>query len=520
LQRVAAAKLASLKSSRSTEWTAPATCEEFFRDQLKLDISAAQWVFVRVAFDRVDPIDLAPEDRAVAAIMFGPCERIAPASKSVIAQLKGQRCGGTWLWSLFLLYRALTADLSRLAAGEVGFAAIVAPAMEQAKQSINYIVGALDVLGLASWRTSTLAESITLKRPDGHRVTMQVFAASRGGVATRSRSYIGALLDEACFFRAADSGVVNDQEIYRSIASRVMVGGTLGLVSTAFAEQGLLWDLLKRNLGVPGGELTGRHETALACITPTLVLRDDEKIKADEARDRILDPENAAREYDCIPLSQNTAAFFANAELLAAQARGKDLTEEILPNGAVMIGAGIDTGLVRDASALVVCHLVGDRYTVALSREQRPKPGAPLKLSEVCAYYREDLGRHRCYQATADVHEFEASKEYLDGIELLEAPTGISGKQEAYTLVRTLLREDRLTIPPGETNDRLVEQLRNVMSKPVDGGKLRITSPRGRGGHGDLASALVNAVWQLHAASGANAQYDPQFDAYLPDLRI
>ncbi len=41
----------------------------------------------------------------------------------------------------------------------------------------------------------------------------------------------------------------------------------------------------------------------------------------------------------------------------------------------------------------------------------------------------------------------------------------------------------------------LIRQLREVQGRAVAGGGLSITSPRRKGGHGDLASAYVGAVW-------------------------
>jgi len=483
----------------AAEWVAPATCEEFFRDNLKLDITVAQWVLVKVLFDRVDPVDLTPTDRALAALMFGDCDRINPAARHTVAMLKGARVGGTWLWSLYLLYRAITADLSRLAAGEVAFCPIVCERMRLGRQTINYVRGALLVAGIDSFRTNNATDSVALMRPDGGRVTIEVFAASAGGASVRGKSFVAALLDEACFFRSAESGIVNDDEIYRAVSPRVMSGGTLGIISTAWAEEGLLWDLVKRNLGTPGGELNAKHETALACITPTEILRNDDKIKADIATARTIDPESAAREFDCIPLAQNTSKFFALPELRHAETLGVDLESHITPHGAE-VGCGLDTGLVNDSSALVAVHLEDEVFTVACVLERRPTPAEPLKLSEVCKAYSEELARQHCYRATADVHEFEASKEYLPDIELIPAPTGLAGKQEAYTLLRTIIREKKLRLPPG--NEKLIKQLSEVVAKPADGGKLRIWSPRTRGGHGDLVSALVNAVWQLHQDSG------------------
>jgi hypothetical protein len=280
-----------------------------------------------------------------------------------------------------------------------------------------------------------------------------------------------------------------------------MAGGTLGIVSTAWAEEGLLWTLVTKNLGVPGSELTGKHETALACITPTELLRQDPQIKADIAIARATDPESAAREFDCIPLAKNTSAFFGSGEIKEAVQLGTGLGDDLAPPSNASVGVGIDTGLVTDSSALVAVHLQDRVYTVARVIERQPSRGNPLKLSQVCAEYLQEMRRQRCYRATADQYEFEASKEYLSGIELLPAPTGLAGKSEAYTFVRQLIREGKLRIPAGHT--KLITQLGEVVSKPAEGGKLRIWSPRNKGGHGDLVSALVNACWQLHESSGS-----------------
>jgi hypothetical protein len=485
----------------STDWIKPASCEDFFRRDLRLELTLAQWVLIRVVFDRVDPVDLATdEERDIAVVMFGKVERVSAQARHTVAMLKGARVGGTWLWSLYLLYRALTADLSRLAPGEKAFAPIVCERKELGEQSINYIKGALVVAGLRHLQQNDAVESVKIRRHDGLDVTIKVYAAARGGAAVRGKSFVGALLDEACFFRAKDSGVVNDLEIYRAVSPRVMAGGMLGIVSTAWAEEGLLWDLVLQNLGRPGEELVAKHETALACITPTELLRNDDKIKADIAIARNADPESAAREFDCIPLSTNTSRFFGEPELRAAVI--KDLSLEILPERGQSVGIGLDTGLVRDSSSVVAVHLDDDGiYTVAAVEERKPTAQKPLKLSEVCAAYLEVMTRQNAWEAVADQHEFEASKEYLESIELIPAPGGQSGKQESYTLVRNLLRERRIHIPA--CHEKLLKQLREVTCKPIDGGNLKIWSPRNKGGHGDIVSSLVNAIWYLHENDGS-----------------
>ena len=77
---------------------------------------------------------------------------------------------------------------------------------------------------------------------------------------------------------------------------------------------------------------------------------------------------------------------------------------------------------------------------------------------------------------------------------LCTPPGGHEGKEECHTLARDMLREGRVRIPPAATN--LVHQLRAIVAKPTSGGRLAISAPRSpRGGHGDLASAAILALW-------------------------
>jgi hypothetical protein len=138
----------------------------------------------------------------------------------------------------------------------------------------------------------------------------------------------------------------------------------------------------------------------------------------------------------------------------------------------------------------------GDAFTVAEVIELRPKAGAPLKLSEVCGTYANLMKRHGVFDAMADQHELEPGREHLQplGVSLKAVPGGNAGKFAGYTKLRNLLNEGRFRIPAGQV--RLLKQLREVCSRPLPGGSLKIWSPR-RGGHGDLVSALMNAVWTL-----------------------
>jgi hypothetical protein len=491
-------RLEELKAQEGAEKASKAlqisSCEQFFRETLKFgeeQLSPAQWVFVRVVFDRVDPKDLkTEEERAHARKLFGDVDEIPSNARHVVAMLKGLRVGGTWLWSLFLLYRALTADFSRLAPGEHGFGIIVGPLLSNSYQSIKYIKGAIEVAGLKAIQLNDAIESVIIKRPNDGRIAEIICqAASAGGKSGRSRSYFAALLDEAAFFRSAGDGVLNDQDIYDAIAPRVMAGGTLGLVSTVWAEAGLLWSRVKANLGAP--------KNALACICRTLDMREDQKIRDDYEIAVADDPEKAAREFDCVPLSSDTGAFFEGHTITAAIAKAAELGVVLgmpPPVGAI-VGAGADLGIVNDSAACAVVHRQQGIYRLADLKEEKPTKSEPLKLKALGETFSKFLLAHGKTYAFADQHEFEAGKENMEphGCTLEAVPAGQQGKFEVFTAVRELFRQGLIAIPASE--EKLILQLREVMSRPVSGGGLKIWSPRKVSGHGDDADAFVRAVW-------------------------
>jgi hypothetical protein len=262
----------------------------------------------------------------------------------------------------------------------------------------------------------------------------------------------------------------------------------------------LLWDRVQQNFGKP--------ESCLAVIAPTLTMREDDRIRQIVEEERERDPENAAREFDCVPLGQGTGLFYDSSALKAAEDSSLPLVT-LPPRGErIIVGCGVDTGLVSDSSAAVVCHRVGNVYTLAEIVELRPNKGNPLKLSDVCTTYAHLMRRHGVRIALADHHELEASKEHLaeHRVSLEAAPSGNQGKFEVYQATRSLLNEGNLRIPSGMK--KLIRQLREVHSKPLPGGGLRIWSPRNKSGHGDLASAAVLAIY--HATSIGTTRLVPR----------
>lgn len=444
-----------------------------------------QKVLWQVLADGVDPKDLSANDRELARLLFGDVDAVPAEARTVVALLKGARIGGTYFGSLFLLYLGLTVDLSVLGTGEVGFGVIVAPDMKTARQGLRYIIGAIqsttEIASLLVGKPG--ADSVTLQRSDGRVITLEVLAASVGGSSLRGRSYFGVLLDESCFFRDQVSGAVNDLDLYRATSPRIIPGGRMLVVSTAWAERGLLWDLVQKNYGNP--------TTALAAIAPTMLVLPTERNRIAYEEELERDPDNAAREFGCKPLDGSTSVFFDSGALSGALV--DDLIVRPEP-GDVTIGA-IDTGFRRDPSSLVIVTKRAERIIVADVVEVRPEKGKALVPSVVLGQFAQVLGAHKARWVVADNHYIETVREHLSQFSIIEHPGGAPGKAEVYTATRDALRERKVEIP--QPHKRIVRQLQDVSVKAMPGGGLQISSPRRAGSHGDIASAFCAAVWYV-----------------------
>lgn len=457
---------------------------EFLYTVLRVQITPAQRVLCAVCFDDVDPVDLNEADREIARLLFGDIETIPSKARHVIAWLKGARMGGTWLWSLYLLYAALTVEL-RLQPGEMAFAPIVAPNMKTARQGMRFALGAANSTPeIAELIESDGVDGFTLRRRDGQLVSIECIAASRGGASIRGRSMVAALMDEASFFFDEAAGVVNDSEIYRAISPRIVPGGKMGIISTAWIDTGLLWDLVEKNHADP--------TTCIAAIAPTLLMRDDEHTRQVVENQRELDPDNARREFDCEAGGAGAAQFFGAKELEGALDRGLAATPAIEPGWTATIGA--DLGLVRDSSAVVAVHSHRDgRRIMADALEFRPTKSKALRLAEIMPKIALFASMHGQKLILADHHLLTEARQHLPpGFILRPIAGGQDAKVARHVRARATFKDRRVRIPG--VFARVIAQLGDIVAKPQPGGGTQITQARRRGSHGDLAAALIVAL--------------------------
>lgn len=458
---------------------------------LRVRLTLGQRVVCLIAYDGLEPRDLDGEERELARQIFGDVDVIPPESRAVFVAVCGARGGKSYvLCALRLLHLALTLPLAALAPGEVASGLIVAPDLRLARQCLRYARGAAKATPAIEAKVlSDSADGFVLQREGGRTVAIEALPATRGGSALRGRSLVGAVLDEAAFFRDEDYSV-NDTEIFKAVAPRVMPEGQVIIGSTPWAEGiGLLFDLFSKNHGAP--------TTALAAHAPTLLLRSDPRTRAMVERERERDPDNALREFDAQFMTAGTGLFFDPSAI--DRAVDTSASFPLVHAPAAVVAAGADFGFRSDSSALAIARLEDGAYRVANVIELRPERGKPLVPSAVVARFADEAKVYGCTSVVADRHYEEAIREHLatHALRLVPAPDGLAGKVETYTRVKALLNEGRVRLP---NHRRLLDQLKAITSKPTPGGGLTISSPRRGGSHGDLVSAFVLALASLPSA--------------------
>lgn len=394
------------------------------------------------------------------------------------------------------IHAAFTVPLPTLSRGEHAVALIVSSELVFAHQALSFVKGYIeDSPELRACVVGEIGtEKLTIRRPhDGKLVDIRVRAAGKGGKGGRGATLVFAGLDEACFFDS-EGAAVSDKEIDRAVLQRLVPGAQRWMVSTPWVEgEGALEELMAADFG--------RHEHNLCVQAPTRALNPtwdpDHTI---EAPLREADPENAAREIDAKPLSGGVSTWFSKDALEAAVVDSLPQLGAYVPHREYF--AAGDFAFKRNSSTLAIVAKDGDTLTLVSLREIKPEPGAPLKPSAVCAEFAADLKRFRIGEVACDSHEREEVNDELAsfGISAVPLPEGQAGKIDQYKAARTAFHEGRARMPK---HQRALTQLKAVKSKPLPGGGLSITSPTRAGAHGDIASAIVGALWA--ATDGARA---------------
>lgn len=468
---------------------------DFCAKVLKLNLTLGQRVIAKVAFGNWDPVDLPPEEQDIALKLFGGLDRVQDSAKKYVLMRLGRGSGKTTLVAAFALFVCLTSDLSVCGPGDTPYFIVVAPDKETAKLSIRMAREmARGNPAIERLVVNDKDQMIQIRRPDGRLVRIEAFAATRGGSAVRSRTIMGFLLEEAEFFTSSGEDrdyAVNDRDIFRALKPRLLPAGKGMMISTPWPVETLMGEMFDRNWG--------KCIDAVAILAPTLLVRGEHAHVVEMVEDELQkDPENARRELFCELDGFSGGEFFD----LNALSTSKEPTQSfpLAYNPKWPTAIGCDLGFTGDSSAIVVVQYDGKYYRMVHADELRPKPGKPLKPSEVIGKFITVVKRYGAAGVVADSHYKEVLREHLTaaGLTVFNAPEGSRGKSEVYQRARAVTHEGLVKLPESAITNRLINQAKMVTSKAAPGGSVTIRTPRKIGmGHGDIVSAWVLAVHRL-----------------------
>lgn len=482
------------------------TLEQFVESPTlgSLPISAAQRALCRAA----DGLAVTHLDAANLHFHFGAETMSRHTMPRVVVVRTGVRAAKSLIAALALILRSLTCQLRRtpehpderpgadgligVRPGELVRGLIVAPALSLSRAPFAHVVGAMKASPVLSRYLAKppLEQSILLRRDDGAEVLIEMVAASGGGKNIRSTWLTGAVFDEADF-HDEDGAAVNLREQYQATVTRLLHGGQTWVVSSPWDDSGEFNELFTESFGRPGRTVSF-HSDSLS-MNPTLN-------RADIEAERRRDPENAAREYDAVPLASGSLQFFPKAAIDAAMADGRD--ESLRPNDAPHWG-GVDLGLRKNSSALALARRVGDKVVLAYHEELIPARGAHLKPGEVCRSFAATALRYRCLSIRGDSHYADTAHEEFPKVRAPwdggawcaydEWQPSSANQADAFSRFRTMMLEGKLEL----TRDpRLRKQIEDTKFKKGPNG-IQVVLPKHGAAHGDLLMAVVLACVQV-----------------------
>lgn len=452
---------------------------------------AEDWRAWRVALKALFALPM-DEDELV---LFRECtgREVPPAEPSAEAYwIIGRRGGKSRVAALVAVYLALFKDYSHvLVPGEPGVVLVVAQDVPSGDIILGYVRALLasvpEVQGLV---LSDIDGEIML----ANGTTVSVRAANYRAV--RSRTYIGALADEACFWWVARDSANPDVEVLGAIRPGLATtGGPLVVLSSPFSEEGAVWEAHRDHYGktglVEGVGPEGEPVTAprpLIWQAPTLRMNPNNKaLRARVRAAYATDPGAASAEYGGL-FRQVTEGFLPKELIAAAVATGVEALpyHPSYPHRAAFDPA---SGTGADSATLSIARLVDGVSELALLKEWRP----PFDPAEAI---REAAGLIKSYSLTAVSGDRWAKGLVSD----LFVQNGVAyqftdrSTSQFYSQLPPLLASRAVRLLDSE---RLVRQMAALRRKLGSQGQEQVTHP-GKA-HDDCANSAAVALVLVRA---------------------
>lgn len=180
------------------------------------------------------------------------------------------RSGKSLLMAASAIWASQNINVERCGPGEIPRYSIISISLDNAKATLMHLLGALkrpklsrlriDDKELGKWSdwreivkesSADLVGSVFLWHPTGRPIEIRVVAGKRAGGSTVSRWSAGCGLDEAPRMVGASEGVVNYDDIRRSVLGRLLPGAQLFSMGSPWASLGPVFDAVQEWWGQP-----------------------------------------------------------------------------------------------------------------------------------------------------------------------------------------------------------------------------------------------------------------------------
>lgn len=486
VQQLAKAELARREQAAKREeemlreWADKLTLEDVFVRYASIQASPLQLAICRAADGR--PLDGVLSDRELREY-FGVTseEALSHIDPTIVELVCGVRGGKTFLSACGAIRGAIRARCSHLQPHEMPRCPIIAPNVDNAKQTFDVLKGILEGSEvLSNLIVHKTANTITIRRPDGRRIQFVVVAANRGGIALRSRWLAGAVFEEVAFFPSdIDGKVVNAEELLRAAETRLLPNTQAWLVSSPNGPQGLLYELHRQYWGQPGRFLVVQAPTR--ALNPTFP---KESIEALRKRD----PDAAARDHDAAWIS--AVSSFLDAATVDGCRRLEPI--ELEPREDATYTASMDPATRGNAYTLVLVETIEDMHRVALTRQWQGSRAAPLSPKGVLIEMAGVLRPYNVREVLTDQWSIDAIRDLAEDeevqLDIVEVTQTSASKWDAMQGMKTLLLEKRLDCGP----EPLMRADLLALKKTVTPSGPKVEAPKtANGRHADFASCLA-----------------------------
>jgi hypothetical protein len=366
-----------------------------------------------------------------------------------------------------------------LAPGEVGVFACISPTREQSKIVQRYALGYLEASPLLREEIAEVtADEIRLRNGKIIATLAMDYRTIRG------RTLLGAIFDEASFFRDETSSTPDIEAERAVLPGLATTGGTLIITSSPYRKEGLVYQRWKNSFGQ-------NDDRVLVVAGPSIVFNPtlDE---AEIAEARAADPAAALSEWDG-EFRADIATFLDDELIDAAVEYGRP--RELPPRAGVLYGGFADAagGVGQDSFAFCITHREGELIIVDVIRGTSGKFDPSLVTQEYAALARE----YRISTVIGDFYgaEWNVSAWRACGLNYQRSELN---KSEIYLETLPLFARHMVRLPD---HAQLLRELRLLERRTARSGKDIVEHPRN--GRDDHANALCGAVVNAFRGTGS-----------------